>query len=106
MNPLVSRNPGMACTKRRTALSRLQRAVIGMAATALALGVAACGGGSSGSSGGGGGTSESIRGQTITVLVPYKMPQSLLNQFTAETGVKVNYVVTGWDATHSKLIVA
>src|SRR5690242_15454017 len=34
------------------------------------------------------------------------MPQSLLNKFTAETGVKVNYVVTGWDATHSKLIVA
>jgi multiple sugar transport system substrate-binding protein len=40
------------------------------------------------------------------VLVPYKMPQSLLNKFTAETGVKVNYVVTGWDQTHNKLLVA
>ena len=66
---------------------------------------ASCGGGSSSSSGSGG-SSESIRGQTITVLVPYKMPQSLLNKFTAETGVKVNYVVTGWDATHNKLLVA
>jgi multiple sugar transport system substrate-binding protein len=64
---------------------------------------ASCGGGSSS---GGGGTSESIRGQTITVLVPYKMPQSLLDKFTAETGVKVNYVVTGWDQTHNKLLVA
>ncbi|MGN6380853.1 MAG: ABC transporter substrate-binding protein [Gaiellales bacterium] len=73
--------------------------------TAVALAVAA-GCGSSCSSGGGGSTSESIRGQTITVLVPYKMPQRLLNEFTAQTGVKVNYVVTGWDATHTKLIVA
>jgi multiple sugar transport system substrate-binding protein len=79
-----------------------------LAALILALAAAACGGGSSGGSGSGGsgGSSESIRGQTITVLVPYKMPQSLLNSFTQETGVKVNYVVTGWDATHSKLIVA
>ena len=47
---------------------------------------------SSSSSSGGGGSSESIQGQTITVLVPYEMPQKLLDQFTAETGVKVNYV--------------
>ena len=87
-------------------MSRLQRAVIGTAAAVLALAAAACGGSSSGSSGGGGGTSESIRGQTITVLVPYKMPQKLLDEFTAQTGVKVNYVVTGWDATHNKLLVA
>jgi multiple sugar transport system substrate-binding protein len=66
---------------------------------------ASCGGGSSSSSGGGG-TSESIRGQTITVLVPYKTPKSLLDKFTAETGVKVNYVQTGWDQTHNKLLVA
>jgi multiple sugar transport system substrate-binding protein len=73
-----------------------------VACSALA---ASCGGGSSSSSGAGG-SSESIRGQTITVLVPYVMPQKLLNQFTAQTGVKVNYVRTGWDATHNKLIVA
>jgi multiple sugar transport system substrate-binding protein len=34
------------------------------------------------------------------------MPQKLLDQFTAQTGVKVNYVRTGWDATHNKLVVA
>jgi multiple sugar transport system substrate-binding protein len=82
-----------------------RRVLIGVAAAVLTL-AAACGGSDSGSSGGGGGASESIRGQTITVLVPYAMPQSLLNQFTAETGVKVNYVRTGWDATHNKLLVA
>jgi multiple sugar transport system substrate-binding protein len=79
-----------------------------MLITALALAASAaaasCGGGSSSSTGGG--SSESIRGQTITVLVPYVMPQKLLKQFTAQTGVKVNYVRTGWDATHNKLIVA
>ncbi|HEY7258028.1 MAG TPA: hypothetical protein VH459_03115, partial [Gaiellales bacterium] len=76
------------------------RVLIGLATAALTL-AAACGGSDSGSSGGAGGaSSESIRGQTITVLVPYLMPQSLLDKFTAETGVKVNYVRTGWDATH------
>ncbi|HEX2589451.1 MAG TPA: extracellular solute-binding protein [Gaiellales bacterium] len=84
-----------------------RRRLIGLAALVLSASLlaASCGGGSSSSSGGGG-SSESIRGQTITVLVPYKMPQSLLNKFTAETGVKVNYVVTGWDQTHNKLLVA
>jgi multiple sugar transport system substrate-binding protein len=82
------------------------RVLIGLATAALTL-AAACGGSDSGSSGGtGGASSESIRGQTITVLVPYAMPQSLLDKFTAETGVKVNYVRTGWDATHNKLLVA
>ena len=83
-----------------------RRVLIGLATAALTL-AAACGGSDSGSSGGtGGASSESIRGQTITVLVPYAMPQSLLAKFTAETGVKVNYVRTGWDATHNKLLVA
>src|SRR5690349_16542970 len=82
------------------------RVLIGLATAALTL-AAACGGSDSGSSGGAGGaSSESIRGQTITVLVPYAMPQSLLDRFTAQTGVKVNYVRTGWDATHNKLLVA
>jgi multiple sugar transport system substrate-binding protein len=48
----------------------------------------------------------SSKAQSITVLVPYKFPQSLLKKFTAQTGIKVNYVVTGWDATKQKLIVA
>ena len=88
-------------------MNRLQRFTIGIVLASLALAAAACGSGSSSSSSsGGGGSSEDIKGQTITVLVPYKMPQKLLDQFTAETGVKVNYVVTGWDATHNKLLVA
>jgi len=49
---------------------------------------------------------EDIRGQTITVLVPYKIPPEVIASFTKATGVKVKYVVTGWDATHSKLVVA
>ena len=87
-------------------MQRSKRVLIGVAVAALTL-AAACGGSDSNSaSSGGGGTTESIRGQTITVLVPYAMSQKLLDQFTAETGVKVNYVRTGWDATHNKLLVA
>ncbi len=40
------------------------------------------------------------------MLVPYKIPQSVIDSFTKATGVKVNYVVTGWDQTHNKLVVA
>lgn len=84
-------------------MHRSMRAVVGLAGAAVVcLLLAACGGSSSKSSQG----KKSIKGQTITVYIPYKIPKTLLNQFTAETGVKVNYVVTGWDATHSKLIVA
>ena len=69
---------------------RLRWTLISAMAIAAALFAASCGGSSSSS--GSSASSESIRGQTITVLVPYAMPQKLLNQFTAETGVKVNYV--------------
>jgi len=87
-------------------MQRSKRVLIGIAVAALTL-AAACGGSDSNSGqSGGGGSTESIRGQTITVLVPYAMSQKLLDQFTAETGVKVNYVRTGWDATHNKLLVA
>src|SRR4029079_2927908 len=89
-------------------MTRLQPFTIVFFAPSLALTVAACGGGSSSSSSSAssGGAKEDIKGQTITVLVPYQMPKSWLDQSTAETGVKVNYVVTGWDATHNKLLVA
>ena len=93
----------------RTKLSVL----LAVAGTAALL--AGCGG----SSGGGGGSSSAsasgpfappgkaaIKGQTITVLLPYKIPQRLLTDFTRKTGVKVDFTVTGWDAVHSKLIVA
>jgi multiple sugar transport system substrate-binding protein len=87
-------------------MQRSKRVLIGIAVAALTL-AAACGGSDSNSGqSGAGGSTESIRGQTITVLVPYAMSQKLLDKFTAETGVKVNYVRTGWDATHNKLLVA
>ena len=40
------------------------------------------------------------------MLVPYRIPPEVISSFTKATGVKVNYVVTGWDATHTKLVVA
>ncbi len=96
------------------ALSGIRRS---LAVTAVALGVAlaaaACGGSSSSSTStpaasgsSAGATTENISGQEITVLVPYKIPQDIIDSFTAATGVKVNYQVIDWDATHDKLVVA
>ena len=84
-------------------MNRLQRRVIALAAMAGSVVLAAAGSSSMAASNR---TAENIRGQTITVLVPYKIPQSVITSFTKATGVKVNYVVTGWDATHTKLVVA
>jgi multiple sugar transport system substrate-binding protein len=50
--------------------------------------------------------SQPYAGQTITVFVPYRIPQDVITRFTKATGIKVNYNVIGWDATKSKLIVA
>jgi multiple sugar transport system substrate-binding protein len=84
-------------------MNRLQRRVIVLAAIVGSVVLAAAGSSSMAASNRAG---ENIRGQTITVLVPYKIPQSVIASFTKATGVKVNYVVTGWDATHTKLVVA
>jgi multiple sugar transport system substrate-binding protein len=51
-------------------------------------------------------TSGSIKGQRITVLIPYKVPQSILADFTKQTGVNVSFQVTAFDALHQKLVVA
>ena len=83
-------------------MKRLQRRAMTVAAMA-GLAVLAVGGSSGAASKR---PAENIRGQTINVLVPYKIPQDVISSFTKATGVKVNYVVTGWDATHSKLVVA
>jgi multiple sugar transport system substrate-binding protein len=84
-------------------MNRLQRRVMTVAAMAVLVVLAA----SAGSSGAASKRpAENIRGQTINVLVPYRIPKEVIASFTKATGVKVNYVVTGWDATHSKLVVA
>ena len=84
-------------------MNRLQRRVMAVAAIAV-IAVLAAAAGTSGAAGDRSG--ENIRGQSITVLVPYKIPADVIASFTKATGVKVNYVVTGWDATHAKLVVA
>jgi multiple sugar transport system substrate-binding protein len=94
-------------------MSWAMRSVLPAAACAAAVLLVACGGGGGDNAASGGGSSPfappgkaAIKGQEITVLLPYKIPQRLLAEFTAKTGVKVNFTVTGWDAVHSKLIVA
>ncbi len=94
---------------------RAVSALIATAAVGVVLLLSACGSSSSSSnaSSGGGSTSKSvfnpsasIRGQHITVLLPYQVSQSILNQFTKQTGVTVTYNTAGWDNVKSKLIVA
>jgi multiple sugar transport system substrate-binding protein len=48
----------------------------------------------------------SIRGQHITVLLPYPVSQKILKQFTKQTGVTLTYETAGWDNVKSKLVVA
>jgi multiple sugar transport system substrate-binding protein len=86
------------------------RAIAGLVLVTVAVIAAGCG--SSGSSGSAGTASTftpgtgSIKGQTITVLLPYQVPSRLLQQFTAETGVKVNFHEIEWDALKAKLLTA
>jgi multiple sugar transport system substrate-binding protein len=82
------------------------RGVFWMVACAAVLSIAACGEDSGASSGFAPRNQVSIAGQEINVLLPYKIPERLLEQFTSQTGVKVSVNVTNWDAVHSKLIVA
>ncbi len=85
------------------AARRLTGAAAALGSVAI---LAACGGGGGAKAGFSDPGKADIKGQTITVLLPYPIPKSLIAQFTAKTGVKVNYTVTGWDALHAKLIVA
>jgi multiple sugar transport system substrate-binding protein len=64
---------------------------------------AACGSTSSG----GGTSSGSSSPSSITVAVAYPAPpQALLNQFTKQTGIKVNWVNIGWDDLQTKIAAA
>jgi multiple sugar transport system substrate-binding protein len=84
-------------------MNRLQRRAIGLVALAGIVVLAVAGSPSMAASKK---PAEDIKGQTINVLVPYRIPPAVISSFTKATGVKVNYVVTGWDATHTKLVVA
>jgi multiple sugar transport system substrate-binding protein len=68
---------------------------------------AACGSASTGSSAGSkAGASTSSPG-SITVAVAYPAPPAaLLDQFTKETGIKVNWVNIGWDDLQTKIAAA
>jgi multiple sugar transport system substrate-binding protein len=77
------------------------------AAGALALaGLSGCGSSGSGS---GGGTAKApsasgpTRGQTINVAIAYPAPKALLKQFTAQTGIKVNWDYLQWDDLQTKI---
>ena len=87
----------------RTSKLRMALAVL-MGAAALAL--SACGGGDSSSSGFTDAGAADLQGQEIKVLMPYKVPQELLDQFTNETGIDVQYSTGAWDGIASKLVVA
>jgi multiple sugar transport system substrate-binding protein len=80
-------------------------ALLGLGVTLL---LAACGSSSSGGSASNTvfSAKASIRGQHITVLLPYTVSQNILNQFTKQTGVSVTFDTAGWDNVKSKLIVA
>jgi multiple sugar transport system substrate-binding protein len=80
------------------------RAVAVLAAAALVL--AGCGSGDDDAGGSTSTSGDSLSGQEITVLLPYKVPKELLDQFTADTGIKVNFQVNGWDALAEKLTIA
>ncbi len=78
---------------------------------ALALVVAACGSSSSSpsatASGSPGVLPSPTPGSSITVVYHYPAPpKSVLDQFTAQTGVKVNWVEIGWDNLQTKIAAA
>ncbi|MFB6722092.1 ABC transporter substrate-binding protein [Kribbella sp. NPDC056345] len=85
---------------------RLRSLVAAVAATALGVGLAACGGGDTGSDGGSGGDQTltywaSNQGTSLDndkqVLTP------VLEQFTKDTGIKVNLEVIGWNDLQTRI---
>ena len=97
---------GRWCAVQAVVRKHAMRGVFWTVACVAVLFIAACGEDSGASSGFAPRNQVSIAGQEINVLLPYKIPERLLEQFTSQTGVKVSVNVTNWDAVHSKLIVA
>ncbi len=84
-------------TKSRILTRRAKAIVLSAGLVTLA---AACG--SSGTS-----PSASSSSKSITVAVAYPSPpKSVLDQFTAQTGIKVNWVNIGWDDLQTKIAAA
>ena len=80
---------------------RMAALVLSAALVALA---AACGSGNNGSSGS---AATSGSSNSITVAVAYPAPPAaLLDQFTKQTGIKVNWVNIGWDDLQTKIAAA
>jgi multiple sugar transport system substrate-binding protein len=74
--------------------------------TALVLGAGLVTLGTACGSGGGGSTASSSPG-SITVAVAYPAPpKALLDEFTKQTGIKVNWVNVGWDDLQTKIAAA
>src|SRR5215207_4184827 len=82
------------------------RIALGALAGAAVLALSACGGDDSSSSGFSDADLSELEGQEIKVLVPYKVPQEMLDRFTDETGIEVQYNTGFWDGIASKLVVA
>ena len=82
------------------------RIALGALAGAAVLALSACGGDDSSSSGFSDADPSELEGQEIKVLVPYKVPQEMLDRFTDETGIEVQYNTGFWDGIASKLVVA
>jgi multiple sugar transport system substrate-binding protein len=77
-----------------------------LSAALVTLGAAACGSGNNGSSGASGSAS-SGSSNSITVAVAYPAPPAaMLDQFTRQTGIKVNWVNIGWDDLQTKIAAA
>src|SRR5580698_1574820 len=85
-------------------LGTVRRMAALVLSAALATLAAACGSGNNGSSGR---AATSGSSNSITVAVAYPAPPAaLLDQFTKQTGIKVNWVNIGWDDLQTKIAAA
>jgi multiple sugar transport system substrate-binding protein len=90
-------------TTPRTALrSRRRFAVLPAVAAGVLLAAGCSAGGSTIGQSTGGGSSKSI---TVDMFYP-SPPKAMLAQFTKQTGIKVNWVVIGWDDLQTKIAAA
>lgn len=99
-------NAGVQRSVRR-ARARLRRPAGGLIVSVLFL-FSACTSGATTNNASPSAASSSLRGQHITVMLPpwANVPDKLLKQFEDQTGVTVDFNVTGWDAIRDKISIA